>query len=262
MNGREIFSRIIFFWIGISDSACLYSNRCLLNIWYFWRGNIFLIIISFGSASTFVSIATAMFFWYLIFLEGKNISDNHICLEHVYFATFIFVMSICVHSDTFLISQKEEELPPTHLKSHQSIIPKKTGWKSLNTTLHFPLFNRPFQKPTRLKITPDHCTVYSLTIYFLKIGPKKTFIKVDIRHNRRGVLFQAGVLFSWEILEKMFCSNAYHSFSWLYFTRQNTCHLAQSTWHLEIQVQGTGTWHIMKNLNLATWKPCKWGIPD
>ena len=103
-----------------------------------------------------------VFFWYLIFLEGKNISDNHICLEHVYFATFIFVMSICVHSDTFLISQKEEELPPKHLKSHQSIIPKKTGWKSLNTTLHFPLFNRPFQKSTRLKITRDHCTVFHL----------------------------------------------------------------------------------------------------
>ena len=124
MNGREIFFHVSLFWIGISDSACLYSNRCLLNIWYFWRGNIFLMIISFRSAATFFSIATAMSFWYLIFLEGKGISDNYNCLEHVYFATFIFVTSISVHSDTFFISQREEELPPTHLKSHQSIIPK------------------------------------------------------------------------------------------------------------------------------------------
>ena len=162
----RFFPMLVYFGSASAIQHVSIATDVFLNIWFFWRGYIFLmIIISFRPAATFFCIATAMSFWYLIFLEGKNISDNYICLEHVYFATFIFVMSICVHSDTFLISQKEEELPPTHLKSHQSIIPKKTGWKSLNTTLHFPLFNRPFQKSTRLKITPDHCTVLPSTFW-------------------------------------------------------------------------------------------------
>ena len=57
------------------------------------------------------------------------------------------------------------------------------------------------------------------------------------------------------MLEKIFCSNITPSLGCMgttFSTRQNTRHLAQSTWHLEVQMQGAGTWHITKNL--ATWK--------
>ena len=53
------------------------------------------------------------------------------------------------------------------------------------------------------------------------------------------------------MLEKISCSNITPSLGCMgttFSTRQNTRHLAQSTWHLEVQMQGAGTWHITKNL--------------
>ena len=138
-----------------------------LNIWYFWRGNIFLMIISFRSAAKFFSIATAMFFWYLIFLEGKNISDNHICLEHVYFATFIFVMSIW-HMCTlwYILNFSKRGRIATHTLKKPSIdhSPKQVEnhliWLYIS-----PCSMDHFQKSTRLKIFSDHCTVLPSTFW-------------------------------------------------------------------------------------------------